>query len=170
MRPRNRSVKLGRFASLLVLPLLAVIGALSMPYVLVAGSIMAHRERRFARSMKTKCRTMEWAYFYQKISEGQGTLMIERFSLKGPTRMWWTEEDVYSLCPYPTADWFTMAKDSSFDAVREWCGKRYTDLQVGTASFIVGTKEQWRGIRSRQPRAFKDGIRYLEMPPPRKTA
>lgn len=69
---------------------------------------------------------MEWADFIREIKDGQGTLIVERLSLKGPVRMWWTRENIYEVCPYPLVDWLTMTMDTSFDAVRDWCYNRHT--------------------------------------------
>jgi hypothetical protein len=46
--------------------------------------------------------------------------MVERFSLKGPIRMWWTEDNAFEVCPYSLGHWFTMAGGQSFDAVGGW--------------------------------------------------
>jgi len=42
-------------------------------------------------------------------------LIVERFSFKGPIRVWWTRDNLYKMCPFPMVDWLTMARDSAFD-------------------------------------------------------
>jgi hypothetical protein len=116
--------------------------------------------------MKADGRIIEWERFMREISAGHGTLIVERFSFKGPIRVWWTREDVYEVCPYPLVDWLTMARETSFDAVRDWCHKKYTS-NTGSALLVDGSKEHWRTIRGSSPLLFRDGIRYLEVPPPR---
>jgi hypothetical protein len=37
---------------------------------------------------------------------------------------------------------------------------------LGSALLVDGNKQQWRTIRGDRPFTFRDGIRYLEVPPP----
>jgi len=166
VKPRNKPIKLGRMAGVLLLPLLLVGGVLSIPYTMVYRRVKSRRERRFANSMKASGRIINWEHFAPEITAGRGTLIVERFSLKGPIRMWWTPEDVYEVCPYPLVDWLTMARETNFDAVRDWCHGKYTSNR-GQALLVDGSKEQWQTIRGNSPLSFRDGIRYLEVPPPR---
>ena len=168
VKRREKPIQLGPVWSVLFFPLLLVAGALSIPYALIAGAMATRRERRFTNLMKVNGRTMDWADFIREISNGHGTLIVEQFSFKGPTRMWWTTENLYEACPYPLADWFTMTKDASFDAVRQWCHARYTSA-AGDALLVLGTREQWRTIRADAPLTFRDDVRYLEVPPPRRS-
>jgi hypothetical protein len=165
VKPRKRATELGRVAGVLLLPLLLIGGALSIPYTMIARRVKSRRERRFTHSMKVAGRTMDWAHFLREIDESHGTLILERFSFKGPIRIWWTEDNLYEVCPYPLVDWLTMASDMDFDAVRDWCHNRYTGA-LGSALLVDGNKQQWRTIRGDRPFTFRDGIRYLEVPPP----
>ena len=169
MKAGRKPVKFGPVASLFFLPLLFVAGALSIPYGLVRRRVVAHRERQFSHFMKGSGRTMEWASFIREMNDGHGTLIVERFSFKGPIRMWWTGDDVYEVCPYPLVDWLTMARESRFDAVRDWCHSKYTS-NTGSALLVDGSNEQWGTIRGNSPLSFRDGIRYLEVPPPRRSS
>jgi hypothetical protein len=169
VKPRNKSIKLGRVAGVLLLPLLLVGGVLSIPYTIVWRIVKSRRERRFANSMKADGRVIDWEHFIAEINAGHGTLIVERFSFKGPIRMWWTSEDVYEICPYPLVDWLTMARETSLDAVRDWCYSKYTS-NTGSALLVDGCMEQWGTIRGNSPLSFRDGIRYLELPPPRRSS
>ncbi len=169
VKPRKKPIKLGRVAGVLLLPLLLVGSVLSIPYTIVWRGVKSRRERRFANSMKADGRIIDWEHFIPEITAGHGTLIVERFSFKGPIRMWWTREDVYEACPYPLVDWLTMAREASFDAVRDWCHSKYTS-NTGTALLVDGSKEQWRTIHGSSPLSFRDGIRYLEVPPPRRSS
>jgi hypothetical protein len=164
---RKKPVKLGRVAGVLLSPALLVGTALSIPYTAITRGLRARRERRFSNSMRMNGRTIEWARFIREIKDGHGTMIVERFSPKGPIRMWWTADNVYELCPYPLVDWLTMARDMDFDAARDWCHERYTSA-TASALLVEGSKEQWRTIRGDNPLWFQDGIRYLEVPPPRR--
>ncbi len=169
VKPRKEPVKLGPLAGILLLPLLLVGGALSIPYTMVWRKVKSRREQRFANSMKAEGRIIDWEQFIPEINAGHGTLIVERFSFKGPIRMWWTSDDVYEFCPYPLVDWLTMSRETSFDAVRDWCHGRYTS-KTGSALLVNCSKEQWRTIRGNDPFPFRDGIRYLEVPPPRRSS
>lgn len=169
MKSRTKPVDLGIVGGLLLLPLMLIGGALSIPYTIVARRVVARRERRFADSMRVAGRTMDWERFIREINDGHGTLIVERFSLKGPIRMWWTKENVYEVCPHPLVDWFTLSTDTSFDPVRGWCHSRYTS-GTGSGLLVDGNREQWRTVRGNAPLTFRDGIRYVEVPPPRKTS
>jgi hypothetical protein len=169
VKPRTKPIKLGRVAGVLLLPLLLVGGVLSIPYTMVWRRAKSRRERQFANTMKADGRIIEWERFIPEMNAGRGTLIVERFSFKGPIRLWWTREDVYEVCPYPLVDWLTMARETSFDAVRDWCHSKYTS-NTGSALLVDGSKKQWRTIRESSPLSFRDGIRYLEVPPPRRSS
>ena len=167
VKSRKKPIKLGRVAGVLLLPLLVVGGVLSIPYTMVWRRVTSRRERLFANSMKADGRIIDWQHFIPEINAGHGTLIVQRFSFKGPIRMWWTREDVYEVCPYPLVDWLTMARETSFDVVRDWCHSKYTS-NTGSALLVDGSKEQWRTIRGKSPLSFRHGIRYFEVPPPRR--
>ena len=118
VKPSKKPINLGRVGGVPVLPLLLVGGVLAIPYAMIARRVMSRRERRFIDSMKADGR-IDWDDFIHKINASHGTLIVERFSFKGPIRMWWTGDDVYELCPYPLVDWLTMSRKPSFDAVRD---------------------------------------------------
>lgn len=164
---RKVPVKFGPATSVLLLPLLFVAGALSIPYMAIAHSIMARRERRFRDAMKLRGQTMDWADFIRELDGGKGMLIVERFSFEGPIRMWWTTDNLYEICPHPLVDWFTMLRDAKFDPVRDWCHTNYTS-STGHALLVIGSKDQWRTIRGDGPRTFRDGVQYVEVPPPRR--
>lgn len=169
MKPRNKPIELGPVAGVLLLPLLLIGGALSIPYAMIARRVISRRERRFTNSMRAVGRTLDWEHFIREIDAGHGTLIVERFSFKGPIRMWWTGDDVYEHCQYPLADWPTMAMDTSFDAARRWCHNKYT-CNAGTALLVDCSKEQRRTIRGNGPFSLREGIQYLEVPPPRRSS
>ena len=171
MKLSNKPIRLGRAASFLLLPLLPLAflaAAMSIPYTKIRRSRMARREGRFAESMKLRGRVMEWADFVREVDHGNGMLIVERFSFKGPIRVWWTRDNLYKMCPFPMVDWLTMAKDSAFDPVRDWCNTNYTGA-TGKAMLLTGTDNQWRTIRGNDPLSFREGIQFVEIPPPRKS-
>src|SRR5215472_4222355 len=163
VKRREKPIVLGPVVGMALLPLLLVGGVLSIPYTAIAKRVRSRRERRFTNSRKANGRTIDWAQFRLEINNDHGTLLVERFSFKGPVRMWWTADNIYQVCPYPLVDWFTMTMEPSFDAVRDWCHERYTS-NAGSALLVNGSEEQWRTIRGKGPFSFQDGIRYFEVP------
>lgn len=85
--------------SLLFIPILFIAAGLSLPYSFVASRIRRRRERAFRDQMKARGRVIEWSECRRAMDEGRGTLIIERYSLKGPFRWWWTSEDLYRSMP-----------------------------------------------------------------------
>jgi hypothetical protein len=162
MEWRKKAVNFGPLPSLLAIPFLLLI----VPYNIVAFGLQVRRERRFQESMKRLGRTIDWAGFLHTLAERRGTLIVERFSFEGPIRMWWVQEDMKELCPYPLSDWFTMLRDERFDGPRNWFAERFTGT-TGKALLVIGNSEQWNSIRVARPIGFRDDVRWIEVPPPR---
>jgi hypothetical protein len=165
---REKPINLGPIGGLLLLPLLLVAAVISIPYEKIRRRRVARREDRFMECMRLRERVMKWEDFIRELDGGNGMLIVERFSFKGPIRLWWTRENVYKTCPYSFVDWETMAFDASFDPVRDWCRTRYTGAS-GEAMLVSGTKDQWRTIRGDEPMGFREGVQFVEVPPPRKS-
>jgi hypothetical protein len=154
--------------SLLLIPVLLFAGALSVPVTLVGRRIQRRRELAFFNLMQSRARVMESASFRQAIAENRGTLVKERYSLKGLVRWWWTPENVYELCPHPMVDWMTMANEPGYRPTMEWFRRRYTDPDAGRA-FLVTTRdlapEEKRSLRS-QLESESGTVRWIEIVPP----
>lgn len=88
MKKRGKPLRFGPVAGLLFLPLLLLAGAVSIPYGIVRRRVVARREGRFAESMKLSGRMMDWIDFIRELDRGNGMLIVERFSFKGPLRLW----------------------------------------------------------------------------------
>ena len=69
--------------------------------------------------------------------------------------------------PYAVVDWFTMLRESTFDSVRESYSANYTG-PADRAFLVLGSKDQWRTIRGAAPLTYREVIKYVEVPPPRK--
>jgi len=108
-------------------------------------------------------RTIPWNSFIAEVDARRGTLVVERFSFKGPVRWWWTSENVYDLCPYPLTDWLTMSRDSTFQRGAEWCHQRFTNVDEGKALLVVATPEQKVSLRNGE--TFTDAVRWVEVTP-----
>jgi hypothetical protein len=146
------------------------IGAgLSIPYSLIFRRIQRRREREFRTQMEAVGRVIEWSDFLRAASENRGTFIEERYSFKGPVGWWWTPEDLYSACPYPTADWLTMVKDEGFRPFAEWRRQRYTSPDRGEALLVDA-----HGVPTSEVRSVSNGVRsesrtarWIEVAPPK---
>jgi hypothetical protein len=168
VQPRKKPIRISPLLLPIYLPLMFVGGALSIPYTMIRRKVVARHEARFADSMRGSGRVMDWADFSSELERGNGMLIVERFSFKGPIRLWWTRENLYRTCPYPLVDWLTITMDAGFDPIRDWCHTNYTGA-TGRAMLIIAGKDQWRTIRGDEPLGFRDGVQFLEIPPPRKS-
>jgi len=153
---------------LLMIPVLLLAGAVSVPFSLVGRRIQRKRELAFRKLMQTRGRSIEWDNFRRAAAENRGTLLQERYSFKGPVRWWWTSENVYEICPHPMVDWMTMANDPGFRPTTEWFRQRYTDPAEGRA-FLVSkhgiAQEEIRSVRS-QLESDSGTLRWIEVVPP----
>lgn len=153
--------------SLLMLPVLFLAGAISVPVSLVATRIRRKRELAFCKTMQSRGRVIEWETFREAIAGARGMLLRERYSLKGPIRWWWAPENVYELCPHPIVDWVTMMNEPGYRPTAEWFCLRYTDPHKGRA-FLVAThtaaQEEIRSFRS-QLESESGTARWIEVVP-----
>ena len=85
--------------------------------------------------MKALGRVMEWSEFNRALEVTHGTAIIERYSFAGPVYLWWTSENLYDVCPYPSVDWFAL-REESFLPFAEWCRARYTSPDTGRALLV----------------------------------
>jgi len=160
---RRRPIHFGPAWSIVFLPLFFIAAGVSLPYSVVCNFFQRRREMRFQKAMECAGRVIPWGQVELELAKGDGTIVVERFSLKGPVRWWWTPENVFDLCPYPLADWSTMERDSSFEAARRWCLDRYSGPS-GSALLIVGTRDERHSIVDGR-KLFADHVRFLEVPP-----
>jgi len=162
---RKRSVDIGRWGVLL-LPFLFVAAGLSIPYTLGRGYAQRRKMRAFHNRMNAVGRTMQWSHFRRALDETRGTAIVERYSFKGPIYLWWTPENFYDACPYPTVDWMTLHEES-FLPLAEWCRERYTSPDSGRA-LLVGPspKGERLSLHSRFGFAEVGRERWIEVVPP----
>ena len=141
IRERKKGVRLGRGWSLLLSPLLIpalfIAAGLSIPYALVSRHFQRRRSRALEQEMKSAGRLITWSDLNREMEQAHGTLIIERYSFKGPVDCWWTADYTYPLCPHPVVDWLTMANDKGFQPVSEWYKERYTNPRTGRALLVA---------------------------------
>ena len=165
---QRKPVEIGYPWSLFLIPVLFIVAGASIPYALVAMHVQRRRERAFRTQMEALGRLMNWSDFLSALRESRGTFIKERYSFKGPVRWWWTSEDFYDVCPYPTVDWLTMHRDESFRPLAEWCRQRYTSPHGGRAFLVAADgvpKEEIRALRS-ELESDSATARWIEVPPP----
>jgi hypothetical protein len=114
-----------------------IAGALSIPVTKIWFAIKRRQERTFATEMKAANRLVSWAEVRSHVESGHGCLISDHLSLKGPTRLWWTSDDVpaVSPCTYVVEEppGLLEAPNSEFDA---WCRSRYTNPQSGAGMLV----------------------------------
>jgi len=171
---QRKPIEIGLPWSLLLFPVMFIGAGLSIPYSLIFRRIQRGREREFRTQIEAIGRVIEWSDFLRAVSEDRGTFIRgtfieERYSFKGPVRRWWTPEDLYSACPYPTADRLTMVKDEGFRPFAEWCRQRYTSPDRGEALLVDA-----HAVPTSEVRSVSNGVRsesrtarWIEVPPPK---
>jgi hypothetical protein len=164
-RPK-RGVKFGPVTSVLLLPFLLVAAVVAYPYALGKGYLRTRNSRAFRAKMNALGRAMEWSDFVRALDENHGTAIVERYSFKGPAYLWWTPEDVYEACPYPTVDWMTLHEED-YLPFAEWCRERYTSPDSGRA-LLVGLSPKGEGlsVHSRLKSGEAGRERWIEVVPP----
>lgn len=123
--------------SLLFIPILFMVAGLSIPYAVVASRIQRRRGRAFCAQMQARGRVIEWSECLRAMEESRGTVIIERYSMKGPVRWWWTSENFYDVCPYaPIESLSWIPQEASYRPFAEWCRQRYTSPDGGGALLV----------------------------------
>ena len=122
---------------LVFVPLLLVVGCLSIPVVAIQRQLGRRRHNRLLSEMGSRGRIVTVRQIEEQMVQGGGTLIVERGFPKGPVRRWWTPEDIYMLCPYSLGSPISQFESSPFRDAIDWCRERYTDALQGTAALIV---------------------------------
>jgi hypothetical protein len=85
---------------------------------------------------------MDWDAFARSLDEKRGTLIVEALSPKGPTRWWWTADDIASesqyLFPKTVVEALTDF-DGSFNSACLWCHEKYTGSD-GKALLVLSSE------------------------------
>jgi len=167
----KRGMKIGPVGSTLLLPFLLIAGVLSFPFAMLKARNIQKLQARMKVQMKAQGRVIEWSDFLNALNEARGTAIIERYSFKGPVYLWWTPENLYDICPYPTVDWMTM-HDESYGPFAEWCRRRYTSSSGSAVLVEPASPAEARSVHSRFE-SCTGSERWIEVVPPenvRKTA
>lgn len=106
-----------------------IIGA-AVPFFTIEGIWKAHQ---FHKSMKSKGRFIALLELEPRLIAGKGTL-IEEMGNKGPYRIWWTEDDLFSLgSPVSTQEEFVSVLTGKEHEFNSRCLREYFDEETGKA-------------------------------------
>jgi hypothetical protein len=173
-----RRISIGGILTLLIFsPLLIPVGLLMLcvcafsimwGWVLIArGKYLDHRLRA---AMRSAGRYLSWEEFAHRLNAGEGTL-IRDFTISGwpggYSRLWWTPDDVYSLCPFSWVDLQNEQELPEFWDAPDWCRKRYT-APKGTALLIAATTAQCKTLfEYERGKLFRDtplhGMKWVDL-------
>jgi hypothetical protein len=116
---------------------LLVLAVVSIPVEFVYRVRQQREERQFRPRLAAAGRCVEWAEVEARLQAGEGTLIIEHLSPKGPIREWWTEEDVIAGAPVALpSSLASPPPEGQQQAVQEYaraCAAKYLDVESGTA-------------------------------------
>jgi hypothetical protein len=151
-----------------MIPLLFVGACLAIPYTLAARWLRLHSEHKLRLRMESKGRLMTWLDFVRAMRERGGTCIEEKFTAKGPVRIWWTPEDVRRESPHEIIDWFTMRKGRKYEPFVHWCRARYTSADAGSAMLVDATLAPRREIYALWSECRSDAMKaqWIEVAPP----
>lgn len=157
---QHQPKQFGVFVGLLLLPLLFVAAAFSIPYGLIAMTLYRVREKRFAKRMAERGRIINFESFLQSSESGQGTVICEwKSKFKGPIRLWWTGDDLFADTPFPIVDREELPLKTNEQPFTRWCFDKYIDPSKGKALLLAVTKEQRKIVSEKL-----DHIRRVEVP------
>jgi hypothetical protein len=121
---------------------------LSIPVTKVWQAIKRRQERKFVTEMKSANRLVSWTEARSYIENGNGFLISEHFSLKGPTRLWWTPDDIPAVSPHR---YLFETNSDPFNSINSefelWCRSRYSDPRSGGAHLVELPDVDRDGIR-----------------------
>lgn len=139
------------------IPLLFLVAALSIPWTYIQKLQQRRQERRFAEQMKNAGRLMQWEEFKQTEANGTGTAIGEDLSAKGPSRLWWTSDDIPAMSPHKwKREQHVAWMEPEFLPFFRWCYARYTSPQSGLAQLVAVPEEE-----RRQLKAMLTSIRFV---------
>lgn len=119
--------------TLIVLPILLVLGLLSIPAMPFYWRYIRWAERRFAARMRNLGRVKSFMDAQAALDTGKGTLIADSLSPKGPTRVWWTPNDVATECPQVWYDCDDCEQGDEAVRAYAWVRDKYTDPDKGAA-------------------------------------
>lgn len=134
------------------LPFLIIAALISIPWGYVREFIVRRNERKFASHMASAGRAINWDELQNAIETGQGTLIAETSSFKGPWRLWWTPADVRMVSPHkcdagPGFEWLKP----EFQPFWRWCYEQFTNPESGTARLVSVPDDELKRLYEKLP-------------------
>ena len=165
---KQPSTWMGAAMGIAMIPVLFVGACVAIPYTLGARWLRLHGEHKLRSLMKSQGRLMAWPEFVRVLHERGGTCIEEKFTAKGPVRIWWTPEDVRRESPHEIIDWFTMRKGRRYEPFAQWCRARYTSADAGSAMLVDATRVARREIYTLWSECRSDAMKaqWIEVAPP----
>jgi hypothetical protein len=118
----------------LVLLIMAVV---SIPVEFVIRLIQQRKEKHLRQQLAAAGRFIEWGDVEAKLKAGEGTLIVEHCSPKGPIREWWTEADVVAAAPVPLPTSLkSLPAEGRLQRLQDFaktCSARYVAIEAGSA-------------------------------------
>lgn len=116
---------------------LLVMAVVSIPVELVYRLRLNRQEKQLRPRLAAVGRVMEWTEVEAKLKAGEGTLIVEHCSPKGPIREWWTGDDLAGQAPVPLpASLKSPPEEGQLQQLHEYaktCAARYVVIEGGTA-------------------------------------
>jgi hypothetical protein len=116
---------------------LLVMAVVSVPVEFVYRLRQQREEKRLQPRLAAAGRFLDWSAVEAKLQAGEGTLIVEHLSPKGPIREWWAEDDLIAASPVPLPTSLkSPPAEGQLQPLQEFaaaCAARYTDLASGAA-------------------------------------
>jgi hypothetical protein len=114
-----------------------IVAVVSIPVEFYHRLRQQRQEKQLRPRLAAAGRFMEWPEVEAKLRAGEGTLIVEHRSPKGPIREWWAENDLIAASPVPLpASLKSPPAEAQLKPLQEFAAAsaaRYTDLASGTA-------------------------------------
>jgi hypothetical protein len=121
----------------LIFLFMLVMAVVSVPVEFVYRLRQQREEKQLRHRLVASDRFMEWREVEAKLREGEGTLIVEHRSPKGPVREWWTEDDLVAAAPVPLPTSLkSLPEGDRLQPLQEFaksCWARYVAIEGGAA-------------------------------------
>jgi hypothetical protein len=165
LRKKRKPIELGPASSILILPLLPLLGVaalLSIPYSSWLRRRSRRQEQLFEDTMRSCGRALLWDELEIKRREQNGFIVVEWLSFKGPSRWWWIDDAISEAGIYKVTE--ENAPPNFYVPIDKVQWKtRYTG-PGGKATLICATKEQKETVMTGRF-CFKEGANALLVAP-----
>jgi len=139
--PETKAITLPWILFPIYIPLLLTAAGLSIPITAIQRHRRMQRERRFAARMQSAGRAISSDEVLIRIEENRGTLVWDTRSFNGPSRFWWSPEDIAALSPHPYCRYFEsgdrVCYEEDFRPFGKWFANKYVDQEAGKGLLVI---------------------------------